>query len=161
MPPKSRLRESLGVITLIVYGLIVLLATMWPTPLDQGYSSSIDSLLAVLHRNGIPGWFGYGKLEFLANVAMFLPIGFLVSMLLPARAWWVSPIICIAASIGIEVTQSLFLSARFATLMDVVANTCGALAGALIAIAIRSAVYQRDQKVIARALWQASAARGN
>jgi glycopeptide antibiotics resistance protein len=153
-PPKSRVRQQLGLALVMAYGLIVILATMWPTPLDQGFASSINRLLAVLHRNGIPEWFGYSKLEFTANVLMFVPLGFLVSMLLPVRVWWLALIICPGLSVAIELTQAFALSARFATISDVVSNSTGALIGALLAVALRAAIYDRDEKIIARRLWE-------
>jgi glycopeptide antibiotics resistance protein len=153
-PPKSRVRQQLGLALVLVYGLLVAFATMWPTPLDQGFESSIEKLLEVLHRNGVPAWFGYNKLEFSANVVMFIPLGFLSSMLLPVRAWWLALIICPGLSVAIELTQAFALSARFATVSDVVSNSVGALIGALVAVAIRAAIYQRDEQVIARRLWE-------
>lgn len=153
-PPKSRVRQQLGLILVLSYGLVVILATMWPTPLDQGFASSINRLLAVLHRNGIPEWFGYSKLEFSANILMFVPLGFLVSMLLPVRVWWLALILCPGLSAAIELTQALALSARFASILDVASNSIGALIGALLAVLLRAAIYDRDEKIIARRLWE-------
>lgn len=133
--------------------LVVLCATMWPTPLDQGYGAAIQKVLDVVHRNGVPEWFGYKKLEFSANVVMFIPLGFLVALLLPARVWWLALIICPALSIGIEITQASFLAARFASVTDVVSNSTGAVVGILMAVVLRALVYERDKKVVARALW--------
>ena len=129
------------------------MATLWPTPLDQGFESSINKLFVVLYRNGVPLWFGYNKLEFTANILMFIPLGFLVSLLLPTRIWWLALFMCPAMSVAIELTQALALSARFATVVDVVANSLGALVGILIAVMLRAVVHDRDQKVTARALW--------
>jgi glycopeptide antibiotics resistance protein len=153
-PPKSRVRQQLGLVLVMAYGLVVILATMWPTPLDQGFASSINRLLAVLHRNGVPEWFGYSKLEFTANVFMFVPLGFLVSMLLPVRVWWLALVICPGLSVAIELTQAFALSARFATVSDVVSNSIGALIGALVAVILRAMIYDRDEKIIARRLWE-------
>ena len=153
-PPKSKARTSIGGVLLVSYVIIILFATMWPTPLDQGYGAAIEKVLDVVHRNGVPQWFGYNKLEFSANVAMFIPLGFLAALLLPARIWWLALLICPALSIAIELTQATFLAARFATVTDVVANSIGAVIGILIAVVLRSVVYERDQKVLARALWQ-------
>jgi len=127
---------------------------MWPTPLDQGYQSAIDKVLAVLHRNGIPKWFGYNKLEFSANVGMFVPLGFLVALILPQKLWWLSLIVCPGMSVAIELVQGAVLDARVSSAQDVLANSLGALLGILVALAIRAIVYERDQKVIARALWE-------
>ncbi|HEV7949290.1 MAG TPA: VanZ family protein [Glaciihabitans sp.] len=133
---------------------IVLFATMWPTPLDRGYSESINRVLEVLHRNGVPEWFGYDKLEFSANIVMFLPIGFLVALLLPSQVWWLALLICPILSGGIELIQANFLSARFATITDVIANSIGATIGALLAGTLLAIVHSRDEKVLARALWE-------
>ena len=153
-PPKSRARLWLATWGLVATVAIILLATMWPTPLDQGYQSAIDRVLAVLHRNGIPVWFGYNKLEFSANVAMFVPLGFLVALMLPQKLWWLSLLICPGASVTIELIQGAVLDARVSSAQDVLANSIGGLVGILIALAIRALVYERDQKVIARALWE-------
>lgn len=158
-PPKSKVRQHLGLSLVLVYGLVVILATMWPTPLDQGFAASINRFLGVLHRNGIPEWFGYNKLEFTANILMFVPLGFLVSMLLPVRVWWLALLICPGISVAIELTQALALSARFATLSDVAANSTGALIGAVVAVVLRAAIYDRDEKIIARRLWEMGLAR--
>jgi len=153
-PPRSMARTSIGGVLLASYVVVILLATLWPTPLDQGYSAAIQKVLDVVHRNGIPEWFGYNKLEFSANVAMFVPLGFLAALLLPAKVWWLALLICPGLSIAIELTQATFLAARFATATDVIANTIGAVVGILVAVILRSIVYERDQKVIALALWQ-------
>lgn len=144
---------AIAVTLLLIYLAIVLAATMSPTPLDQGYESSIDRLLGVLHRNGVPVWFGYSKLEFTANILMFAPLGFLVGLALPQRAAWTGVLLLPALSIAIEAGQSAFLSQRFASALDVVANSAGGWIGLLIAFGIRAAVHARDETVIARALW--------
>ena len=153
-PPASRMRQNLGVILVLAYGVLILVATMWPTPLDQGYEASIVKLLEVLHRNGVPQWFGYTKLEVTANVGMFIPLGFFVSMLLPFRVWWLALIICPGLSVAIELVQSIALSSRFATVSDVVANSTGAFIGAVLAVSLRAAIYQRDEKMLARRVWE-------
>ena len=81
-PPRSHLRIGSAVSGLAVYAVVVLAMTMSPTPLDQGYESAIAKFLGVLHRNGVPEWFGYSKLEFTANIAMFIPLGFLIALAL-------------------------------------------------------------------------------
>lgn len=158
-PPASRLRVRLVAAALVVCLVVILLATMWPTPLDRGFESSINRLLSVMHRNGIPRWFGYNKLEFSANVVMFTPLGFLIAMLLRQRIWWLAIIITPALSVGIELTQGALLSARFASPLDVLANSIGAIIGILLAVVIRALVYDRDRKIIARALWFAEQSR--
>ncbi|WFR68155.1 VanZ family protein [Curtobacterium flaccumfaciens] len=90
--------------------------------------------LDLAHELGTPAWFGYGALEFTANVAFFLPLGLLVVLRLGARRWWVGALTGFVASGVIETGQALFLPARFASFDDVLANTSGAAVGALIAV---------------------------
>jgi glycopeptide antibiotics resistance protein len=157
-PPPSRVRVVLAVSASAVYGLVVAFATLTPTPLDRGFRSSLERLLGVMHRHGVPDRFDYSALEASANVAMFVPVGFLVAMLLPQRLWWLALLACPALSAGIEASQAAFLAERFATIADVIANSTGAFLGIAVSCAIRAAVYRRDEKVVARALWARDAA---
>jgi glycopeptide antibiotics resistance protein len=154
-PAKSHMRVGIAVTLLLIYVAVIVTMTMSPTPLDRGYESAIDKLLSVLHRNGVPEWFGYSKLEFTANIAMFVPLGFLVGLALPQRVAWLGLLLLPAFSGGIELTQAAMLSQRFATIEDVIANSVGGWIGLLIAFTIRAMVHARDQKVIARAVWDA------
>ena len=158
-PASSHARQWLAALLLAAVFGTILLITMWPAPVDKGYSGSIDKVLTVMHRHGVPTWFGYNRLEFTANIIMFIPLGFLVSLLLSQRLWWFALVICPAFSISIELTQAAFLAARFATASDVISNSTGAIIGIFFAVLVRAAVYQRDQKVIARAFWQKGVAR--
>lgn len=152
MSQKSRARHWFVFVCLGVYLTLVMLVTMSPTPIDQGYAASIERVLGVLHRNGVPEWFGYSKLEFSANMAMFIPVGFLVSLAMPSTLWWIALILCPALSVSIEITQGAVLAERFSTLSDIAANSLGALLGIIVAVALRAVVYHRDQLVIADAL---------
>ncbi|MFT4214389.1 MAG: VanZ family protein [Microbacterium sp.] len=155
VPSRSHARFWLAMTGLLVYLAVVLLATLSPTPLDQGYESSIEQLLDVLHSHGVPEWYGYNKLEFSANVAMFVPVGFLLALALPRRGIWLVVIVIPAFSATIELLQAAFLAERFASVLDVVANTAGGYLGAVAAIGMRAAIATRDQRVIARAAREA------
>jgi len=139
-------------ILLVGYLGVVLTATMWPTPLDAGYEASITRLLEILHRHGVPEWFGYAKLEFTANIAMFIPLGFLVALTLPERAWWVAMLLIPAFSGAIEYAQGEWLAARFSSGWDVAANTLGGYAGAVLAYLFRTVIHARDRLIVAEAL---------
>lgn len=139
---NPRLRLAGGI--LIAYAVAVLAVTLWPTPVDQGFEPTISRGLALLHRNGLPTWFGYNKLEFGANIVMFVPAGFLVALMLPRRRWWLSVLIVPALSIAIELTQAVFLSSRFATINDVVANSLGAVLGISLFLLVRGMLPIRE-----------------
>jgi glycopeptide antibiotics resistance protein len=153
-PSATGIRVTFGLISLVLYGLVVVAVTLTPTTLDHGYESSISKILGVFHRHGLPRWFGYDTLEFCANMAMFVPLGFLVSLLLPSRTWWIALIACPAISTGIELAQHLYLSGRFATVSDILANSMGGAIGAVLAVILRNVVHRRDEKVVARVLWE-------
>ncbi|CAN3700961.1 hypothetical protein MMX123_00954 [Microbacterium sp. MM2322] len=127
---------------------LVLLVTMSPTPIDQGYESAIERVLSVLHRNGVPGWFGYRWFEFSANIVLFVPVGYFLSLLFPARFLWIALPLVPALSATIETLQFFVLPARFATVNDVIANTIGGWGGVVAAAITVAAVHIRDRRVL-------------
>lgn len=132
---RASLRRIARALT-VMYVLVLALIAFWPTPVDAGAHDSLTSLLGWLHAHGAPGWLRYTRVEFLANVALFLPVGLLVVILTGAKRWWLGVLAGLATSCAIELGQSVLLPARFATLDDVVANTAGAAVGALVALVI-------------------------
>jgi len=143
-----------GLAILLAYSGVILSITLSPTQLDVNYQNAVLRLLEVLHRNGVPQWFGYGEVEFLANVAMFVPFGFLVAILLPQRLSILTVLVGPGFSAFIENFQREFLSERVASVYDVYANSAGAIIGLALAATLRVVVHARDRKVIARAIWQ-------
>lgn len=106
---------------LAVYLACVGFVTLNPAPPDPAQN---ELLLAVLQVIPI----SYEALEVAANVGMFVPIGVLVAML--SRHWWIGFVVGIALTCGIEFTQQ-FLPARFPSVSDILANSLGALLGAM------------------------------
>lgn len=136
---------------LVLYLGFVLVVTLWPTPIDADYGDAISRLLAALHRHGVPAWFGYRKLEFTANIVMFVPLGFLTA-LLPPRGWsWLALLWIPAFSIAIELAQWRWLAQRFGSALDVLANTIGGYLGVLAAAGLRALVHARDRAVLDQA----------
>lgn len=127
---------------------LVLVVTMSPTPIDQGYESAIERVLSVLHRNGVPVWFGYRWFEFSANIVLFVPVGYFLSLLFPARFLWIALPLVPALSATIETLQFFVLPARFATVNDVIANTIGGWGGVVAAGITVAAVHIRDRRVL-------------
>ncbi|WP_125610480.1 VanZ family protein [Specibacter cremeus] len=120
------------VLVLAVLYLVALAGiAFWPSPVDRPIDGALMRVLDWLHGYGLPAWFiGYRKVEFAANIVLFIPFGMLATLLLPARRWWLAVVAAAAVSGGIETTQGLLLPARVASWSDLVANTSGALAGA-------------------------------
>lgn len=118
----------------------------WPVPVDRGVHSLLRSILERLAAAGAPAWVDYAHLEFGANIVMFVPVGVLIALLLPRWEWWLVPIIGLALSLAIEFGQAMLLPERFATPLDVLANTAGATIGALVVTALRLALRRRSNR---------------
>lgn len=144
------MRLLIAAVGLGLCGAVVLAATLSPTPIDQGYEGAIERVLSVLHRNGVPEWFGYRWVEFTANVGMFVPLGFFLALVFPTRLLWLALPLVPAVSFALETLQFFVLPARFATINDVVANTIGGWLGVAVAASTVAAVHRRDRRVLRR-----------
>src|SRR5689334_22437280 len=92
---------------------------------------------ASLTAQGAPDWMTYGaRVEIALNAALFAPLALLASIALPRHPWgnWVA--YAFSGSSAVEVFQAFALEPRSAQYVDVVANTLGALIGALLALPI-------------------------
>lgn len=69
-------------------------------------------------------------LEFAANIAMFVPLGFLFVLLLGRRYWAWAIVVAVLLTCAIEFTQS-YLPMRVTDTRDLVANSSGALVGVI------------------------------
>jgi glycopeptide antibiotics resistance protein len=127
------------------YLLVVALITLSPAPMDSGTSNTIATVLAWLHAHGVPVWVNYELLEFTANIALFLPLGLLGVVLVGVDRWWLTVVAGFLLSSVIELSQLLFLPSRFPTLYDVLANTTGAVLGALLAVLAYDAAASRKR----------------
>jgi glycopeptide antibiotics resistance protein len=127
---------------LAVFLVAVAVLVLWPQhPQVQGVFRVLDRMLAPFVRDGLPARvLGNGALEFAGNIAMFVPLGFLGTLALPRRLWWIAPLACLALSCGIETTQLLFLPGRTFSVRDIVGNTTGGLLGTAVAVAVQAGV---------------------
>ena len=82
-----------------------------------------------MHRRGVPKGIGYAQIEFSANIALFIPMGIIASVW--TQRAWAGLLVGAGASLLIELAQSLFLTARYSSVLDVVANSLGAGIGAV------------------------------
>lgn len=78
-------------------------------------------------------------------MVFFVPLGLLVVSFAGARWWWAGALAGLVLSAAIETGQALFLPARYATLDDVLANTIGAIVGALLGVAVLSLAARRSR----------------
>jgi glycopeptide antibiotics resistance protein len=131
------LLRILFAVYLVAVGFVV-----WsPQPTDGvGIAQVVARWVAELF--GLPPEPTFDVLEVAANVAMFVPFGVLA---LTAYRWmrvWSATIAGLVTSGIIEGVQ-LALPTRYATVSDLIANTAGALLGALLVAAIRRARLRR------------------
>ncbi|MET3143546.1 UNVERIFIED_ORG: glycopeptide antibiotics resistance protein [Arthrobacter sp. UYEF2] len=111
------------------------MVAFWPSPVDALVQGQLASVLKFLHSHGIPAWFNYQFVESSANVALFIPLGSVAAMAYPRIPWWQIGIFGLVVSGCIELGQLLFLHNRFASPVDLVTNTGGAVIGALLVTA--------------------------
>src|SRR4051794_6934371 len=131
-----------------LYVAFVLLVTLWPTTVDQGLDPYLDKVLERLHSHGVPGFVDYNFVEFTANILFFVPVGFLGGLALSRRFWWLSAVFGFALSCAVGLAQATFLPGRVASAKDVLANTTGAVIGAVLAGLVRLVVMHRDRLLI-------------
>ena len=77
-----------------------------------------------------------GRVEMLLNAAMFAPVTLLAVLTWPQVHWAVWVVYGFVGSACVEAVQGLLLAARSAEYVDVVANTLGALVGAVVALGL-------------------------
>ena len=118
----------------LVYLAGVAAVVLWPDPVDRPASGELAAAIAWLHARGLPGWIGYVQIEWLANVAFFVPFGaFAVLLRFPA---WAGILAGAGFSAAAETAQLVFLPERTASLWDIAANALGTALGAAAATAV-------------------------
>lgn len=154
LPSTSGVRHTIVVLSALAYGIFLALVVFWPSPVDKPVQTQLARVIQELHERGVPAFVDYSFIEFTANIALFIPVGFILGMAVPVRWWILAIILGPAMSVGIEVIQDLLLDARYSSAKDVLANSAGATIGVFVAVIIRALVHARDTKVLAR--YQAS-----
>lgn len=125
-----RIAVLLGIPFLVGLGLL----TLTPSRVEESMPNLLDLVLSTTHRVGWD-WLDFARLEILANVLVFVPVGVFAFVLVPRRVWPVAVVLGPAISVAIEVAQRLALPHRAATVSDVAANSGGALIGVFLAMA--------------------------
>ena len=110
----------LALVLLVLYAYVVAMLTL-------GSTSSVGWAFGITDRF-------YAMTEAQANVALFVPAGFLLAIVL------LSPVLAVSAgvlgSMAIEWFQLEYLPTRVADVQDVLHNGLGALVGALVALPV-------------------------
>ena len=64
---------------------MVAIITFWPGPPDPDGQQALRTSCATPHLHGLPRWITFDKIEFGANILMFVPIGLFGALALPRR----------------------------------------------------------------------------
>jgi glycopeptide antibiotics resistance protein len=118
-------------VLLAIYSVLLVVALLLPSSTRQ--SAMVSWLQDVLTGAGLSGSVvTYARLEVVMNVLIVAPVSLLGSMWRPAYSWrdWTALGFC--AALLVEAAQGLLLPDRQASFSDVVANTAGALLGAVV-----------------------------
>jgi len=107
------------------------------TPQDEHTSQALFVVRALdaLHRRGYLESIDYGRFEFLANIALFVPAGMFLLLLLGAGGWWIAALLCFAMTAGIESAQHV-IPGRVPDDRDLLANGLGSLIGIGVALVL-------------------------
>ncbi len=135
------------VLSLLTGGYLALVA--WITLTPQAYAaehiSIIYRVLDALHRRGYLLAIDDNRLEFLANIALFVPIGMFLLLLFGNRLWWVAVASSFAMTMAIETAQRA-IPGRVSDERDLLANGMGALIGVLIALILTAPAALRRRR---------------
>lgn len=128
-----------GWIPLAVYSVLLLVALLSPSSGHQsGLVSWLDMRLVGLGLS--PRLVTFQRMEVVMNAAIVAPVSFLGSLWRPSYSWRDWTAFGFAVAMAVEIIQSLLLPERLGSFSDVVANTVGALLGAVLgALLIRAA----------------------
>ncbi|WP_144874096.1 VanZ family protein [Microbacterium sp. 1.5R] len=133
LPAPQRSTRGVAVLLGIPFVAGLALLTLTPSRVEEKMPALLDLVLSTAHRLGWE-WLDFTRLEIIANVLVFVPIGVFAFLLVPRRVWPLAVVLGPALSIAIEVSQHLALPQRAATVNDVIANSAGALIGVSLAI---------------------------
>ncbi|MGY1855149.1 VanZ family protein [Modestobacter sp. SYSU DS0290] len=100
--------------------------TLRPTPMGR-FSGPITR--AVRNATGLSWPDAAWLVERGGNVLLFVPLALLLCWSLPRVPRWAVWLGCVAGSVAIELSQALFLPARYPSLVDVLTNSTGAALG--------------------------------
>ena len=111
---------------LVVVGVITL------TPSAPGPTRGLAYWVITTLQRVLP--LSWSQWEFLLNIAMFVPLGVLLAVVLGRRFFWLAPVVALATSLAIEGLQHVIPN-RVPDVRDLFSNGMGGLIGMLVALA--------------------------
>ena len=80
-------------------------------------------------------WLTYNRAEYLANVALFIPVGLFLLLLFGTRFWWLAVAAALVMTSLIETAQRS-IPGRVSDDRDIAANTMGAVVGVAVGLVL-------------------------
>ena len=102
-------------------------------------------VLDAFHRRGYLETLTVYRVEFLANIAMFVPIGVFLLLLVGAERWWIALLLPFFLTAFIETAQRS-IPGRVSDPRDILANTLGGIAGVFLAMILTLPSTLRGQR---------------
>jgi glycopeptide antibiotics resistance protein len=124
-------------LSLVTGGYLAFVAWLTLTPQVDvaAHISTMYRVLDALQRRGYFESVSDAELEFLANIALFVPVGMFLLLLFGSRLWWVALAASFAMTAFIETAQR-GIPGRVPDERDLVANGLGAIVGVVIALVL-------------------------
>ncbi len=134
----------LSLMTFVYMGFVGLV-TLTPSasaPIPVGLA---ERVLDAFHRRGYFEVVTVERMEFLANIAMFVPIGVFLLLLVGAERWFLALFLPFFLTAFIETAQR-GIPGRISDPRDILANTMGGIAGVVIAMILTLPATLRRQR---------------
>lgn len=133
-----------ALIAAVAYLAFVGILTLGPTPWRTGPTEADYDVLSLGTWLDPETWAGGMAREFAANVVLFIPLGMLLRWAFPRLTWAGAALLGGVVSFGIEVGQ--MWGPRVSDPRDILANTGGALLGAVIAAVLSRMLRARRSR---------------
>ncbi|QNA93319.1 MULTISPECIES: VanZ family protein [unclassified Microbacterium] len=145
LPPPRRFTRVWALVLAVPFLAGLAALTLTPSRIEQTMPNLLDVVLGVAHRLGWSS-LDFTRLEIIANILVFVPVGILAFVLLPRRVWLLALLAGPVLSVAIETAQRVALPHRAATVTDVLANSAGAVAGVALAVLCTVLIARRDSQ---------------
>ncbi len=111
-------------------------------PIPVGFAVRV---LEAFHRRGYFETITVDRMEFLANIGMFVPIGVFLLLLVGAERWWLALFLPLFLTVFIETAQRS-IPGRVPDPRDIVANVLGGIAGVVLAMILTFPATMRRRR---------------
>jgi len=109
--------------------------TLTPGSMAPTSGELVLRVLARLQRYEELSWLTFDRAEYLANIALFVPVGLFLLLLFGTRFWWLALGAAIVLTSAIETAQRS-IPGRVPDERDLAANTMGAVVGIAVGVVL-------------------------